>query len=443
MRRVAAANIVALAAATVGCQDNLQLPYPTWTAWQSLLLVQTEAGVVTKVEAVSAGSPLPSLVLGSSREVHVALYRETLEELSLLEGPMVPAGADGRPVPNPQQVLVLSDPWQEWSAEDRDNSPFATLRLPRSTEGCPPAPTLGTAVVLEGSISDGAIYWADRAGSHSTIGNPVGVWDVAPDGQHREIPEAMTSTLTPTGTSTRPINGAYLSIDGYLYLFQQGGELWKGDFGGAGFERLGPAPGSQSPARAWMTGSREAADVQVAILDDQGGVWTHDFRGWIQVNPPDPRRSIGRGGGLLWLGTDDLLALGIEPGKLTRFKGGQSDFTPPGIEVTAVHLALRTGTLVGDSLGRVWRLEGSFHTVVFELPGSPIRGLGSSGSDLLFGTDEAAVWFVPEARPECSRRLELPAPFVTVVRASGRQVILASSGPAGVPGPIHVIDLVR
>ena len=261
-------NFLAFAAVIAGCQDNLQFPNPTSSEWQSLLLVQSNAGVVIRVEAVSAGTRLPSLVLGSSSELHAALYPETLEALSLLEGPVVPA-TEGRPVPTSQEVLALSAPWLEWLPKERSSSPFAMLRLPAAAERCPPEPSLGTAVTLEGSVSAGAIYWADRAGSHSTIGNPVGVWDLAPDGQHREIPPAMTSTLTPTGTSTRPLNGAYLSIDGYLYLFQQGGELWKGDFGGAGFERLGPAPGSGSPARAWMTGSREAASVQVAILDDQ------------------------------------------------------------------------------------------------------------------------------------------------------------------------------
>ena len=161
------------------------------------------------------------------------------------------------------------------------------------------------------------------------------------------------------------------------------------------------------------------------------------------MNHTDPGRSIGRNGGLIWLGTGDVVALGIEPGKLTRFKAGRSDFTPTGVEVTAVHLALRTGTSIGDSMGRVWIREGADDRVVFENPGTPIRGLGSSGSDLLVGTDEPAAWFVPQGRPECIKRFELPAPFVTVVRAAGRQVILASTGPSGQPGPIHVIDLVR
>lgn len=428
---------------TAGCQDNLQLPNPSSGSWQSLLLVQSEAGVRTRIEAVPGGSRIPSLVLGPSSQLFAALYPQSLEELSLPLGAVVPAPeAEGRPVPMPTEVLALSSPWLEWVPQDQSNSPFATLWLPPTGE-CPPPPSLGETVELEGSESAGQVYWADRSGSHSTIGNPAGVWDLAPDGQHREIPPAMTSTLTPTGTSTRPLNGAYLSIDGYLYLFQRGGELWKGDFGGAGFDRLGSAPGSGDAARAWLTGSREAAAVQVAILDDQGGLWTHDQRGWTQLNPPDPRRSIGRAGGLIWLGEDHVVALGIEPGKLTRFRAGRSDVTPRGLEATALHLSPLTGTFVGDASGRVWRLEGSFQAVVYENAGTPIRGLGNSGLDLLFGNDESAVWFVPEGRPDCAQRFELPAPFVAVVRAGRRQVILASTGPSGVPGPIYVIDLVR
>ncbi|MBK6687516.1 MAG: hypothetical protein IPG45_23795 [Deltaproteobacteria bacterium] len=428
----------------VGCQATIALPAAPLEATESALLL-LEAGGRPRAYAFDALHPADSLSFAPQVNLRLGVYAVPLAELGIAPGEINLEDTTAPIAPTPISERTLSDPYDRWSAPQAASPIWGELKVPRITDGCL---DLERVVPMRQPLLDSGAQgrcWTTGPELDGTIfGNPLGVWEADREGVRRIFGGAITSSTGPTATATSPLLAGHVGLDDQLYLLQKGGQLWRGK-AGRSYQSLGFVPGSSTASTAWMVGSRSIGRVQLYILDADGGLWRwEESSGFTTILTPGGGRPFDQNGGLVWLGEDDVLALGPMNGEVLRVQDLEVTVTElPGTTTpTALYATYRSGVLLGDLGGQIYRFrEGLWVPIVGAPRARDIYVILELADGLLYGPASGQLRFFSEARPECTGELRLERTPFGGISYERSAVIFSSSGIFGDGGQISITRL--
>ncbi len=435
--------VVGPSPALMACQATIALPkVPLGESESALLLLEGEGR--PRAYAFDAASPTSSLRLEPQVVLRLGVYSVPLAELGIVAGEVNLEDSAAPIAPVPTLERTMSDPYTEWSGPQGPSEIWSELKVQRVMDGCLDLEKIGQQTEKFAELAAQGRCWMTTPEFDGTIfGNPLGAWRLDREGIQPLFGGAITATTGPIATASTPLLAGQLGLDGRLYLLQKGGELWRGR-GPRSYESLGVVPGSSTASTAWMVTSSATGRVQLYILDAHGGLWRWEESGFTTILEPTDDPPFDLSGGLVWLGQDDVLALGPRNGKVLRVQDLNVNETElPGTTTpTALYETHRSGVLLGDLGGQIYRFrDGSWTPIAGAPRARDVYVILELADGLLYGPQSGLLRYFPEARPECTGELQLERTTFGGVSYERNAVILSSSGIFGDGGPITVTRL--
>lgn len=430
-------------AALGACQSTIALPEAPLSESESALLLLEGSGR-PRAYAFDAQTPAPSLRLDPAIVLRLGVYPVPLAQLGVAPGVVNLEDSAAPLAPVPRSELTLSDPYTQWTDPGEPSEIWSELKVQRVTDGCLDLEKIAQQSMKLSEVPAEGRCWTSTPELDGMIfGNPLGAWRLGREGILPVLGGAITATTGPTATATTPLLAGQVGLDGRLYLLQKGGRLWRG-LGPRSYQSVGVVPGTSTASTAWMVTSSGTGRVQHYILDAKGGLWRWDATGFTTILEPTDDPPFDSSGGLVWLGEDDVLALGPRNGKVLRVRDlNVTETELPGTTTpSALYQTFRSGVLMGDLAGQIYRFrDGTWEAIVGAPRARDVYVILELADGLLYGPKSGLLRYFPEARPECTGEIRLERTTFGGVSYERNAVVLSSSGIFGDGGPITVTRL--
>lgn len=314
-----------LALAVGGCHSVVEIPAPAPTGSHgSQVLVLLRDGTPERVYAAPATpeTQLPDLTIRADDRLDLFLlyFDCDLGAIGLVSGwqELATPEKPGDPLPSPTEILtgrLEPDHALSWSPASALPSGVTTLRLSsRGSRNLCAQFEVSPPIALPDSTNETATFALaldDQSALVATTG-----------GRFYRVTVGHAEPLTGLSTTT-PHYAGFKDDAGVIWLVGEGGRVVRGDFE-RGFEDAGTTATATSVGPGFAMAGGPGSPPELFVVGSAFSFDHYSGGRWDMIEPPNPefRRRDEMRPGLLWLGPEEVLAIGLRERAVLHFDHG-------------------------------------------------------------------------------------------------------------------------